>query len=321
MAGQGAIRKDLQPSAGKGREAACHSSADVIETLRRKITAIEHRFVLAEQSSEQPDEISSWRTGAGEIDAHIGISGLEIGAVHEIKPDLGGWMSAAAKASASAFVFALTARRLGSQKPQAANPFGLPGSASRSSNSKEPDVLVCAPAVYDAEFGAVYGPGLSVFGIDPERLLIVSPKRTEDALWALEEGLRSGALAAVIGHLDDVALTPARRLALAAAETRTPCLLLTHPRSTPAGATATRWRVSPCPSAPHPLVAGAPGALRFAVSLERCRSAPPLSTDCRFVLEWCDETFRLRLVSKLSDRASAARKNSRPERRPFRGAA
>ncbi len=77
----------------------------------------------------------------------------------------------------------------------------------------------------------------------PQQLLIVETAKPTETLWAMEEGLKSHALGAVIGCLQEVALTPARRLSLAAKAYATPCLLVTDARSPSAGATASRWRI------------------------------------------------------------------------------
>ena len=105
------------------------------------------------------------------------------------------------------------------------------------------------------EHGTLYSHGLRRFGLTPADVLIVETGNPQDTLWVLEEGLKSESLALVAGLIDDVALTPARRLALAAQKHGTPCLLLTHPRMPPVGATATRWRVAAAPGASHPLSA------------------------------------------------------------------
>ena len=56
--------------------------------------------------------------------------------------------------------------------------------------------------------GDLYAPGLASYGIAPDRVLVVRPKDTEETFWAMEEGLRSGAVAAVLGHLGDGARPP-----------------------------------------------------------------------------------------------------------------
>ncbi len=76
------------------------------------------------------------------------------------------------------------------------------------------------------EFGRLYGPGLAGLGLSPDQLVIVTGRRDADCLWAMEQGLSSRRLAAVIGVVDDADLIASRRLSLAAAAHRTWCLLL-----------------------------------------------------------------------------------------------
>ncbi|MDA0367633.1 MAG: hypothetical protein O3C65_00650 [Proteobacteria bacterium] len=66
------------------------------------------------------------------------------------------------------------------------------------------------------ETGSVYGPGLIPFGLDPEQIVFVETRKKQDLLWAMEEGLRSGQPALVIGEIEDVSLVASRRLQLAA---------------------------------------------------------------------------------------------------------
>ena len=62
----------------------------------------------------------------------------------------------------------------------------------------------------------VYPPGLLPY-CDPNRIIFARIRRPEDALWAVEEALRSGAAPLVLADLTDPpALTPIRRLHLAA---------------------------------------------------------------------------------------------------------
>ena len=206
---------------------------------------------------EQP-AAAGWTLGEPRLDHRLGPRGLELGAVHELKPAGAGAGWPAAWGAARTFALMLAVRRLqiGDQAIRAA------------------PILWCTTAAMAAEHGMPYGPGLRALGLDPARLVLVEPMRTADVLWALEEGLRSGAPGVVVGQVDDLALTPARRLALAAADARTPCLVLTHPAAPPAAATASRWRIGASPAAPHPLVPSAPGASRLTLAIERCRNRP-----------------------------------------------
>ena len=265
--------------------------------------------------TEPPASASSpgWTLGIGgnsvrsHLDpADISALALDVSGVHEIKPafdpfgDLAGnptgnpvgapdW--AASWSAARSFMLALMARRMaqgGARRP----------------------ILWCLPRKMKFEHGTPYGQGLQHFGLAPGDVLFAETGSNQDTLWALEEGLKSKSLALVAGLIDDVMLTPARRLALAAQKYKTPCLLLTHPRMPPVGATASRWRVAAHPSAPHALSArlNLPGARRIALMLERYRAEPLAVTGREVVVEWCDETVCLHLVAELCDRSDATRR-------------
>jgi hypothetical protein len=63
-----------------------------------------------------------------------------------------------------------------------------------------------------------YAPALAALGIQIEKVLLVHPKCHEDALWSLEQALKSGTCSVAIGWLDERRLTvkDLRRLQLAA---------------------------------------------------------------------------------------------------------
>ena len=254
-----------------------------------------------------------WLLGIDTVDDQLApdgmAAGLDTSAVHEVKPDWGSAASSgqatAAACRAAALGFTLTlAGRLDAGFDTGFDT-GMSGGGIAAGFAKvDAPILWCTTRALSNELGACYGPGLKGFGIDPGRLLVVETTRADEVLWALEEGLTSGAIALAIGLLDAVAATPARRLTLAAAAHATPCLLLTHPTRPPALTAATRWRVGPAPSAAAPFDARSPGAPRFAVRLERCRARPLALADHRTVMEWCDATFRFRLATGSGDRAA-----------------
>lgn len=270
------------------------SKDEVLESLRAEIGSLERRTAGSSVAAGVPSG-DMWTFGSPQLDALIGPCGLEIGAVHEVKPSAlsadgktsAGW--AASCAASRRFALALVARRLA----------GV-GGARRGA-----PVLVCSPASYAAELGALYGPGLADLGIDPGRLIVAEPARPADVLWAVEQGLASNGLALVVGELPDVELTPARRLALAAARSVTPCVLLTHPRAGLVAATATRWRVAPASGASDAFDPEAPGAARLRVVLERCRAGPARgSWSAPLLLEWCDAAYRFHLAASVADRSA-----------------
>lgn len=276
-----------------------------LDRLRAAVRAIERTSPLpppplldAQVDSTASDRAARWTLGEPALDDLIGPVGLDVGGIHEIKPAVPGaataggcdWM--AASAAARRFALALAVRRL---------------VACEAAHRAAP-VLWCTSASDAAELGRPYGPGLSALGFDTSRLIAVEPAKATDALWVLDEGLKSGALALVLGQLPAVDLTPARRLALAAAGTRTPCLLLTHPRLPSAAATTTRWRIAPAPSAANRLDRRAPGAARFRVTLERCRGGPAARVPVSLVLEWCDAAFHFRMAADVAAGASVTSK-------------
>ncbi|TVR97005.1 MAG: hypothetical protein EA406_10505, partial [Rhodospirillales bacterium] len=94
----------------------------------------------------------------------------------------------------------------------------------------------------------LYAPGLARFGLDPDRLIVVEAGSETDLLWALEEGLRSGALAGVAGEIGAAPPIALRRLQLAAETTATLALLVRPARTLAASTPAlTRWQVGSVP--------------------------------------------------------------------------
>ena len=71
-----------------------------------------------------------------------------------------------------------------------------------------------------------YAPALADAGLDPARMLVIRPRAGLDMLWAMEQALRSGVCAAVLGWIGAAADQALRRLKLAAEEGCTPGFLL-----------------------------------------------------------------------------------------------
>jgi len=176
-------------------------------------------------------------------------------------------------------------------------------------------VLWCLTQAEAREWGRPYGPGLLRAGLDPSRFLIVETRTAEESAWALEEGLKSGALAACLAQGEIKTPLAARRLGLAAQAARTPCLLLSPHGDASVPGTLTRWRIATEGSAHVPFDTGAPGAACWRLSLERCRGGAP---GARFHVEAGhgsghgsghesgDQPDGLRVAAAPSDRAAEA---------------
>jgi protein ImuA len=193
--------------------------------------------------------------GAAAVDAALG-GGLARAALHEV-----------------------AAARPGD--PAAAVAFAL-GVAARAAGARG-RVLWVVEGAAAGEAGALYGPGLDGFGLPARRLVVLAVRRPIDALWAMEEGLKTPGLAAVVAELLDGAaadLTASRRLSLAAQAGGGLGLLVAHRGAPGPSAAVTRWRAGAAAAAPDRH--GGLGPPAVALTLTRNRRGP-----CgAFTIEW-----------------------------------
>ena len=158
----------------------------------------------------------------------------------------------------------------------------------------------------------LFAPGLAQVGLTPERLIYAECRGDAEVLAVMEEGLRHGGLAAVVGETGSVRLAAARRLQLAAEEKGTTALLLRRWRRAGADPLAqpspavTRWRIGCAPS--QKLAVPGVGRPRWQVELVRQRGGEPH----HWILEAPDAEARLALPALAADRADPA---GRAERR------
>jgi protein ImuA len=144
------------------------------------------------------------------------------------------------------------------------------------------------------DLGVPCGHGLNALGLDVGRLILVETKTDQEALWAIEETMRSGARPALVaGAIEKgVDLTQSRRLNLAAAPHATPLVLLRGVRASGSSAALTRWRIAPAPAARDRF--GAFAAWRWHIALERCRNGRPGA----WLIEWDPAVRRFRTLDK-----------------------
>ncbi len=142
----------------------------------------------------------------------------------------------------------------------------------------------------EKEYGGLYPPGFSAFGVDPARLLIVRCPSAQDVLKAVGDALEmgrpvGGVVAAVTGKPRCLDLTASRRLLLAAETAKLPVVLLRSHRTAVQSAAVSRWRVAPAPS--RSAEADAPGKPAFAAVLERNRHG----RSGQWIMEWNNEAL------------------------------
>ena len=247
------------------------SAADLVE-LRRRIAALERR------SNRLPDNAADfrlpryWRLGVGRLYAALPESGLATDGLHEVAAD-----SVSDRPAAAVFLAALLTRLAHS--------------------GRNGPVLVCQSCHGAARFGRIHGPGWRDLGLEPSDLLVLRAEREADVPWAIEEGLRSGGLMAVLAEVDDLSFTASRRLSLAAREGATPALLVRQDGIGAASAAYTRWRVATLPGGSDPFDGCAPGPPRWRLALARCRGGRPVTCN----VEWNRETSDFRVVAALAD--------------------
>jgi protein ImuA len=223
--------------------------AEGMARLRRAIAEIEAE---AGRPSERPARRLPF---ARAFDSALG-GGLADDALHEIAP-------ARPQDGAAAMGFALAL-------------------AARFINHRPASALIIGEGFAAEESGALYGPGLVAHGLPLSRLVFVRAPDAALALWAMEEALKCGAPAVVVGEiwsLKGYSLAASRRLLLAARKGKVPALLILASAYGQAerlsSAAETRFEIAAAPSAATPAAAGLdlPGPFACGARLIKSRLA------------------------------------------------
>ena len=247
--------------------------------------------------------------GLEALDAHLPQGGLTVGALHEVAPQQHGDTPAA-----FGFLAALLARfdPTTAHDPEKACPGLDPGwtpvFGKDHAPTNKPLLLVISPRAL-ADHGRPHGHGLRHLGLDPARLILVETKNDKQALWAMEEALRSGAPAAVGGAIARLDLKTSQRLHLAAGEAGLPLVLLRPASAEDASAAATRWRIGAAEAARDRF--GLLARTRWHARLERCRNGRP----GEWQVEFDHAAYRFSLAAPLADPALSRRAGARPSLR------
>ena len=144
-----------------------------------------------------------------------------------------------------------------------------------------------AACVWVSTSRRLFPASLSLFNVEPERIIFMDVGTEKEVLWVTEEALKCEGLAAVVSELNNLSLIESRRLQLAVEESGVTGFILRKDASKAASTVATaRWKVSPLPTDTEDGMPGL-GFPRWQVELLKVRNGNP----GRFVLEWAGEGF------------------------------
>jgi len=249
--------------------------AAIVDELRRRLPRMEGVSATAR----------TLPFGLAALDGHLPQGGLTLGALHEVAPQAHGDTPAA-----FGFMVALLAHL--SERP----------------NKSRPVLLVSSPRAL-ADHGRPHGHGLQHLGLDPARLILIETRNEPQALWAVEEAVRSAVPAAVAGAIGKLDLKTSQRLQLAAGETGLPLVVLRPAQADEASAAATRWRIGAAEAARDRF--GLVTHTRWNVRLVRCRNG----RTGEWLMELDHAAYRFSLAAPLADPALSRRPGADPARR------
>ncbi len=242
------------------------TQTDTIATLRAKVTAVTERVI----------DHGVLAFGVDALDDRLAAGGLSVGGLHEVT---GTSSSLADDAAATLFIAGIAARFA---------------------------VAASGPVLWATTKFDLYAPGLEQAGLTSAHVIFAEPRDDAELLAVIEDAVRDGSPAAVVGEVRRPSMTATRRLQLVAGEAGVPVLLFRRwhragvdPLAEQSAA-ATRWRVACAPSGPL----GVPGVGRacWRIELARQRGGESFS----LMLEGCDAQGRLAVPAASRRRATAA---------------
>ena len=254
-AGPGIFAPGLGPMSNEPQDER-QQARRLVARLRDHIAKIEGRMEKQQPPIYSRSERRTgprWCFGLEAIDRNLPETGLARAGLHDIAPHKYGDNPAA-----MAFALALAHGRLqviGEKRP----------------------LLWCRIETEVREHGNLYGHGLETLGLSRQRFLTVTLKKPVSLYWTMEEALKSGCLAAVIGDAapQHETLTTTRRLSLAAAQGKSAGLLVFIRNYEGSTSSASRWQVATAPSQAPPLDGKSPGSPSWHLVLNRIRSGKP----------------------------------------------
>jgi protein ImuA len=134
-----------------------------------------------------------------------------------------------------------------------------------------------------------FPPAFKNFGIDPDRFIFVDLQKDRDVIWAMDEALKCGALAAVVGEMQDMSFTASRRFQLASEQSQvTGFILRNNVRKINTTACVSRWKITSLASDPIEDLPGI-GFPKWRVELLRIRNGQAGAWN----IQWKNDAFQI----------------------------
>jgi protein ImuA len=101
-------------------------------------------------------------------------------------------------------------------------------------------------ALWISSSRTLFPPALTLFGVQPDRIIFIDLASEKYVGWAVEEALKCGSITAVVGEMSELSFTASRRLQLAVEHSRvTGFVLRPNARKINTTACVSRWKIAP----------------------------------------------------------------------------
>jgi protein ImuA len=137
-------------------------------------------------------------------------------------------------------------------------------------------------ALWISSSRTLFPPALSLFGINPDKIIFINLEKEYDCFWAMEEALKCDGLTAVVCETQNLSFTASRRFQLAVESSGvTGFILRNNPRSITTNACIARWKITSLNSQAENGLPGI-GFPRWKVELLKVRNGKPGSWQIEF---------------------------------------
>lgn len=139
----------------------------------------------------------------------------------------------------------------------------------------------------------IFPPALTLFGIDPDKIIFLNLKRDKEKLWAMEEAMKCDAVCCVVAEISELSFTESRRFQLATEQSKVTGFIVRRNPKNISTACVARWKIKSIRSGEENNLPGV-GFPRWNVELVKIRNGQP----GKWQMEW--KSGKIQLVQKAS---------------------